>query len=131
MKRSIYFFAITASLTGFAATSALADTQTADAVLNAPVVDIGGNSDFEWGRIVSQGNMSLQGASDVHYPQKYAGGMITATGGPAGNNVYCQNGPASDGKEYFCGLNPAPDYPHINFSDYRTLAQLQGNSCVG
>src|SRR5579871_6908508 len=97
---------------------ARADTQTATAALNAPTVSIGGNSDFEWGPIVSQGNMSLQGASDVHYPQKYAGGTISATGGSAGNNTYCQNGPASN-LEYSCGMNPAPDYPHINFADFR------------
>ena len=131
MKRLILRVAGTLCLVGFALTRATADTQTATAALNAPLVNIGGNSDFEWGPIVSTTNMSLQGASDVHYPQKFAGGMITASGGNAGNNTYCQNGPDSDGKEYFCGLNPAPGYPHINFSDYRQLAQLQGNSCAG
>src|SRR5882724_9759975 len=105
-----------------------ADSQTATAALNAPTVSVGGNADFQWGPIVSQGDMLLQGAADVHYPQKFAGGIITAKGGNAGNQTYCQSGPASDGKEYFCGLTPAPDYPHINFSDYRQIAQLEGNS---
>src|SRR5262245_27197877 len=131
LRTSLLKISLAGVLIGLTAAGGVADQQDAAAALNAPTVDIGGNSDLEWGPIVSQGTMRLQGAWAVHFPQKFAGGKITMTGGSAGNTIHCQNGPESDGKEFFCGLNPAPDYPRINFADYRALAQLEGNACGG
>jgi|GEM_PF-2861441 len=110
---------------------AAADTVEATAALNAPAVSVGGNAEFHWGPIVSQTNMTLQGAANVHYPQKFAGGSITA-----GHVTHCMNpgdptsGPGTPYNEWYCGT-PAPEYPKINFNDYRNLAIAEGNSCGG
>ena len=92
MRKSLRGSAVALALLGLSIGPSFAGT-TVESLLNGAHISASGSSQYFWGPLVSQNEISVGGSANNNFPLMFAGTTISGNGGGGAYSSFCSPGP--------------------------------------